>query len=426
MKSKIIITAVLALCGFSQYSHSSEQTPIQHYKQEYDAALKGQGWYDKMYIPTQEEVEGVHGNSEHIKIRLPLDLQRILSEYRENGKPISIAVSCGDRELPWREYLTGTLGRDDVNSNDDHSDPTLQFSSSPIDHKKNKENFISIDPILGISPDMVEIGGSGRGAGHIVMDATNFDHWKQLAEFLKQNNIKVHQIIFTAGMGGPAVNLELNPELVKTQLSMLESSGKLIEPYFFHYNPKYDKEYDSVSDLIRPDNSQVWDLGGRSVITSLFWDVDDRFRYKGQRFPTTARIFLEFVEKYNEGKDISTELRDFISKKNPESSEAYKRLLFNLASYIISIVDIDKIVEVGKIYETQYLKQTTSEQMKAIIPFYKEYYRSKGFDVQFITNSKVAAALNSPDIEAQKWQPGDYPYGERDYIAFVLTRKGNS
>jgi hypothetical protein len=42
-------------------------------------------------------------------------------------------------------------------------------------------------------------------------------------------------------------------------------------------------------------------------------------------------------------------------------------------------------------------------------------------NARFITNPTVAQQINIPEVEAQDWKPGDYPYGERDHIALVVT-----
>jgi hypothetical protein len=98
------------------------------------------------------------------------------------------------------------------------------LSEDSIDPSLNTENFISLDPLLGISENGVT--DEGRGAGHIIMDAMNIEHWKQLGQFLEEHSIKVHQIIFTAIVFPDPEFFEKDKEMIKTQVGMLEKKGE--------------------------------------------------------------------------------------------------------------------------------------------------------------------------------------------------------
>src|SRR5579871_3460850 len=175
----------------------NEAKELQRYRTERQAALNGASWYDKKYVPSAEEVQYVHNLERltQIKVRLPIDLQRIITEHVQKNKPVSIAVACGDRELPWRTQFARQQNDQSRPNNDDFWE---HFAQDTIDHSNNNDNFISIDPLLGIEEEDMLIPSSGRGAGHIIMDARNPNHWMQLFDFLDEQKVMVSRVINTA------------------------------------------------------------------------------------------------------------------------------------------------------------------------------------------------------------------------------------
>jgi hypothetical protein len=298
-----------------------------------------------------------------------------------------------------------------------------------IDHTINRENFISIDPYLGISEKIKEIPGSGRGAGHIIMDANNLEHWQQLANFLKQNNIKIHQIIITAGMEYPEKLIEFQPQIIKIQLGILEPSGQIVNPYFSYYTKTLSTSFKAFKDLINPKF-----IRARGNPWTLAFNIENNGIVELFRTKKYVRIgtintqfapFLKLVEEYHNGQDISQDLKNLIEDKIPSYNDVHKDFVANLSLYFISIFDINKFLGKDKeslTPETIYLKESELQQMKVIIPIYKTYFSGLGYNVQLVTNQTVAQILNIPEIEVQSWGNGDYPYGERNHIALILSQ----
>lgn len=403
---------------------------LSRYALEYQAALAGQEWYDGVYVPSVEEVEGHIYDREltQIKIRLPIDLKRIFDEYHQSGKPISLAVACGDRELPWRANIAA-LHNDSSRPNSE-SDWNSFGHMLPLNYDANSENFISIDPLLGIPSTILEGSAHnsnliGRGAGHLVMDAMKLEHWRQLAKFFEINNIKIHQIIFTTGMGSPTSSLEFSPEFFATQLSMLEAKGKIVDPYFLNGN-NADKCFSSLRRMFSPyaENQEWWLQSARygdEIQLNDIFEKTGRFVYNGNNFSTNSLHFINLVLQLSQGIDVSETLAALIEDKFSHYSADFKRLIYNLSQYYLSIFDINVFNDELN-YHTVYLLDSMQKQMKALIPFYKEYYAAHGLHTQFLTSSQQAETMNNLGIEAQIWEPGNYPYGEREHIALVLTK----
>jgi len=395
------------------------------YQIERDAALIGRSWYSNAFIPSSEEIEAAYDREAltHIKIRLPLDFERIIKEYHEEKKPITIAVSCGDKELPWRAYIAG--------KHNDASKPKFSdfiHVDAPIQQSAITDNYLSIDPLLGIrtpyqQDDVLDLV-SCKGAGHIIMDAMNLHHWEQLHEFLSQINIQARQIIFTGGMGNPQKILFKKHPMLKTQLGMLAPLGRLVEPYFLHFSKKHTpKNFSLLEYFPQPLIENAFNFSLRisqNELTALFMTKSTGCFYVGKRIYFTKFMpFIKILERYTDGKCIENDLIDLIEQKFPDITLARKTFLKEMALYFISIIKIETLCT------NTFEKATHSklQQMKTVISLYTQYFEAIDFPAPFITSPKIATLFNMPELKAQAWAPGDYPYGERGNIALIFEKK---
>lgn len=398
---KYLLSFLLAVASLNAVDYEKE------YETEYEATKKGD-IFGKEYIPTKKELEGYPQNfdMEKIKILLPLDLKRIFDEYKM-GKPISLAVACGDRELPWRSYFAA--------KSNDSSRPNLNdfwehLKQDRIDYKQNNENSISLDLYLAFNQNI-----EGRGAGHILMNVGKKTHWEQLFEFFKKQNVEISQIIFTAMAGFSEDSIENEPDELKTYLNFLKKGGKLVRPYF------------SPIPLSGSVSGEYFELSG--FLTSLFNDEKIKSAYYRNKelgvdgkkhLKTNYTSFLDFAVEKDQGKIIK-----LVDEKYPKASKAYKDFLKELAIYCISNVDLTKFKNLtNKSYVPDIFKDISEEEkIKQMIPIYNAYYKAKGYNVQFLTNPQWAKKIGSEFVKAQEWKPGDYPYGERDNIALILVKE---
>lgn len=396
------------------------------YQAERDAALIGRPWYTNAFIPSSEEIEAAYEREEltHIKIRLPLDFERIIREYHEEEKPITLAVSCGDKELPWRAYIASQYN--------DASKPKFSdfiHVNTPIQQSAVTDNYLSIDPLLGIPPPYQQNDSfisqvSCKGAGHIIMDAMNPYHWTQLHELLNRINIQAHQIIFTAGMGNPQKILFKKHPMLKAQLGMLTPLGKLVEPYFLHFSKKHTlKNFSLLEYFPQPliENAFNFSLrASQNELTALFMTKSIRCFYVDSHIYLTKFMpFIKVLKNFTDGKCIKNDLVDLIEQKFPDITLARKTFLKEMAMYFISIIKIETLCT------SMFEKATHSkfQQMKTIIPIYKRYFETTDFPATFTTSSKIATFFDIPELKAQAWAPGDYPYGERGNIALIFEKK---
>jgi hypothetical protein len=250
------------------------------YSAEFKAGLKGKPediFIEKSMIPSSEEIEGKFNINtlNAIKIRLPLDLKRILTEHKENQKPISLAVSCGDRELPFRSF-TAILSQGP--SRMDTPEYLEYLGEGEIQMDWNKENFISIDPYLGIQ-------ASGetdvRGAGHIIMNAEKGEHWIELAQFLQRNKVKIDQIIFTTPMGDPSTG-GIFSRFLEFYRMILKPSGRLVSPYFITYDKSLDQNF-TLYDRVMPPRD-IEDMGLKKELMKIYESIVENTGFDNKGF----------------------------------------------------------------------------------------------------------------------------------------------
>jgi len=332
-------------------------------------------------------------------------------------------VSCGDKELPWRAYIAGKY-------NDASKPKSLDFVhvDTPIQQSVITDNYLSIDPLLGIRAphqqgDVLD-QISCKGAGHIIMDAMNLYHWEQLHKFLNQINIQARQIIFTGGMGNPQKIFYRKHPMLKAQLGMLAPLGRLVEPYFLHFSKKHTpKNFFLLEYFSQPLIENAFNFSLRisqNELTALFMTKSTGCFYVGERtYFTKFMPFIKILEKYTDSQCIENALGDLIEQKFPDITLARKTFLKEMAMYFISIIKIETLCT------NTFEKATHSkfQQMKTIIPLYTQYFKAIDFPVTFMTSPKIATLFNMPELKAQTWAPGDYPYGERGNITLVFEKK---
>lgn len=133
---------------------------------------------------------------QNIRIEKKAELDQFIKEYRETGKPISLAVACGSKEMP--EKITQYF-----------------HSSVPA-----VENWVGLDLFL---TDQNPWGGP-----HIRMDVNNTIHWQQVAHYLKENNVEVQTVALTIGF--PAFSSSIFQESI---LPLVKKGGMVVYPECF-------------------------------------------------------------------------------------------------------------------------------------------------------------------------------------------------
>lgn len=134
---------------------------------------------------------------QNIRIEKRSELDRMIEEYNENGKPIGLAVACGSGEMPYKI------------ENDFHSPvPAI-------------ENWIALDLYLTDNDPI-------RHGPHIRMDAGNTLHWQQVAAYLNENRVKVQSVALTIWL--PSVS---SPILHETILPLVKEGGTVVYPDCF-------------------------------------------------------------------------------------------------------------------------------------------------------------------------------------------------
>lgn len=408
---------ITAILSFSQYIWATEHFYSSiNYHEEYYASIKGQEWYtswsQNKYVPNLSEITPEYSitGPNNVTIRLPIDLKRIIDEYK-SGKPVSLAVSCGDRELPLRAYITSKYNNDSILDDDALHNHFLD----KIDYSMIRDNYISIDPYLVVD-NINQV--QARGAGHINMNANNISHWQELKKFLDHYGVKISQIIFTAGFGDPFVsnrNIDINNEMLTLQKSMLTDNGKLISAYFFQYHHTMMKNRKGLSQGLNM---------GLYVSLDLYDPVifaDGILRYIFSDNAQLSPTIISIIQKHYQGIDISSVLNNLIYNKVLSKNNVHLEFIYDLSLYYVNIINPGVFELEGELHKTNIFSHSPFEQLKNIAPIYAKYFKNLGLNVEFITNKTTAEAIGIPAIVAQAWHAGQYPYGERDHIALVMT-----
>lgn len=139
------------------------------------------------------------------------EINQMISEYHNKGKPINLAVACGSTEMP--------------------NKIKNEFKSlSPA-----KEQWLALDLLLTDKDDY-------HSGPHIRMDAIDTDHWSQLCKYLKEQKIEVETIAFTAF--GPDIHSDL---LKETIMPIVKKGGRLVWPSYFSTNYSDNKSADIMT-----------------------------------------------------------------------------------------------------------------------------------------------------------------------------------
>lgn len=158
---------------------------------------------------------------QNIRIEKKAELDQFFKEYREAGKPISLAVACGSKEMPEK------IAKD-------------FHSSVPA-----VENWMALDLYI---TDQNSWGGP-----HIRMDAHNPVHWHQVVDYLKENDIEVQTVALTTSF--PAFSSSIFQESI---LPCVKKGGIVVYPECFRiseagcfalnrklFSIKYGKKFDT-------------------------------------------------------------------------------------------------------------------------------------------------------------------------------------
>lgn len=134
---------------------------------------------------------------------------------------------------------------------------------------------------------------------------------------------------------------------------------------------------------------------------------------------------MKLLDKKLKSEDILTDLKDLINQRYPNHSDEYKTFVEEMAACYISAFNPQVILD-KKIIYSKPSEHNEIEQMKAIIPIYKKYIESQSYSAAFLTSLKVAQILNIPEVQAQQWESGNYPYGQSGNIALVIKKRNTT
>lgn len=404
------------------------------YEREYaTSVVLGKKWYAPTYIPSRGEIEGVN-KPRTIKVRLPCDLRRIFMAYHVENIPVSLAVACGDKELGMRSRVASFYDSPDRPNGKDFSENDNIFNS--FLSEEISENFISIDPVLGIGRGY---HADQRGAGHMVMDALNAQHWSQLGEFLSAYKIKISQIIFTS-IVNPEHMLIHNPRVFNLYMGLLKDKGHLVNPYFSYWSDNCAYVYDSFKrDLFYPKLQTQNDFVIDGFLGALFSSPSNGLFYgdNALKMPIFSRYtsFLKLAQGWkrlssldviNAKEWLQREISCLIDQKCEGMNKGFCDFILSTGMYYVSIFNMDGLKEEKKLSSSRkFFDETREQQMRYLFPLYKKMYASFGCDIEFLTNARVSKAIEILDVvSTQNWKKGDYPYGERNHIALVMKKYG--
>jgi|GEM_PF-4413085 len=399
----------------------NEAKELQRYRTERQAALNGASWYDKKYVPSAEEVQYVHNLERltQIKVRLPIDLQRIITEHVQKNKPVSIAVACGDRELPWRTQFARQQNDQSRPNNDDFWE---HFAQDTIDHSNNNDNFISIDPLLGIEEEDMLIPSSGRGAGHIIMDARNPNHWMQLFDFLDEQKVMVSRVINTAMLSADEIFVKDSVEAAI--LDRLKSGSKLVFPYFGSFFKHDSTNFCGSRRWLRWDDNGWQGLFLEGNLSPVFrQDNQELIRMGELARRTHYSKFFTLLEKIQKNEEIKGQLKIMVEKSFADSTADYKDFIQKLAEYYLRDCDITKFGggEKSNGNSVACFKTSVMEQNKIIWQLFLLCFKDS-FKASLLSSPAVVMKFAPSVVQEQGFSLGDYPYGERDNIALVIEK----
>lgn len=134
---------------------------------------------------------------QNIRFEKQAEMKQFIKEYKETGKPISLAVACGAQEMPYK-----------IRQN---------FKSSALP----TENWIGLDLYLN------DQDGS-RGGPHVRMDVKNAFHWQQFANYLKENDVEVQTVALT--IMEPSISSSILHDII---LPFVKKGGHVVYPECF-------------------------------------------------------------------------------------------------------------------------------------------------------------------------------------------------
>ncbi len=310
-------------------------------------AMEEEGWEDSSHSYSDLR------KLKEIRIEKAAELDRILEEYREKGRPIGLAVACGSEEMP--KKITEMFG-----------------SKVPV-----KENWISLDLLLTDSD-------SCRRGPHIRMDATNEHHWQQVVKYLKGKEIEVSTVAFTAF--GPDIDSDL---LRKTIMPVVKTGGLLIYPGYFPTDYGDNRSADRV------------EFGDLIVnFGALRSQYDPHYLSDLKNYHDPKGAF------YHKEKELEKSTREWIKEfANRDEGEARQKLRARV--YVNRVVSFnpDYLTQVqkGKLIRKDYLSpypisqlflKTDKDFTRDYLTYFKDYMTEIGFDSSsYKTYSKEKAEI---------------------------------
>ncbi|MBX9977021.1 MAG: hypothetical protein K2X98_02075, partial [Alphaproteobacteria bacterium] len=301
-------------------------------------------------------------------------------------------------------------------------------------YEKLSENFISIDPILGIGKGY---HADQRGAGHVIMDAQNTRHWEQLGRFFDKYNVKISQIIFTS-IVSPEFMMMHKPRIFDVYMNLLKSEGRIVNPYFSCWSKECASMHCAFKrDLFSPKIQNQSDFVIDGFLGALFSSPHTGLFYESHASKTPLfsyyAAFLKITQEWEKIRStnigdanewLRRELLLRINEKCGDVRDALRDFILDTGMYYVSIFDMAALKSKEKLSSRRnFFKDTQEQQMRYLFPLYKKFYASFGYDIAFVTNTRVAKVLGIFDVvEAQKWQKGDYPLGERNHIALIIKK----
>ena len=150
----------------------------------------------------EDDFNFYHNKLPNICIEKSQELKQFFSEYKEKGKPISLAVACGSWEMP--EKIQNAF----------------QSNVPAI------ENWIALDLYLTDKDKF-------RGGPHIRMDVNNTLHWQEVATYLKENGVEVQTVALT--ILTPSISSPILHDII---LPLVKKGGMVVYPQYFSSDVK--------------------------------------------------------------------------------------------------------------------------------------------------------------------------------------------
>lgn len=314
-----------------------------------------------------------------IRIERFPELHSIITSYKENGKPIALAVACGQYEIPF-ELSLRREERQNFMMKELH--PPIQDVIKP---NRIKESWVALDLLLTDNNLM--------GGPHVRMDAGRENHWCQIIEYLKEKRVEISTIAMTAY--GP----DYSSRIVKNVLwPLLHQGGRIIYP---HRVP-----------LLQTDDMLVILTQGRF---SMWTPLD-------KSSPCIGELVLQSQILVQQGKEgLRKHLLDRVYKD--KDSPTLNKLDAYLHILLLELISGGKIITQEELLKV--LTQSPSSNLQAAIKARKkefiEYYKQVLGELGF-RNYKIYGTFKDAEaLGLDVYQKGEEGYFPLDYKGSGIT-----